>query len=235
MPEPSFAEGPDAKFYPDLVESGSLSQTLRALADAEDLEIGNLRPGSSPELSEYRTAETDSERGLIRVSTVLNRRSFSISIDSVQGNFVWTDGSTTSLTDVAQVIDAWRSGSTLDQLNARFPFMEFSRLAGGFERGTPGETAWDILLEDPYYAPQRDMLSLLRAEPTLSRLFPFYSHGVLRLAIDPLDRDSGEIDIERRDDGRFDVSRSPGGKALTGIELFDLARAASSLIQLGNQ
>ncbi|MBS2539915.1 hypothetical protein KGQ20_44955 [Catenulispora sp. NF23] len=230
MSEPSFAEGPDARFYPDLVESGSLSQALRVVADAEDLDVGNLRPGSSPELSVYRTAETDSDHGLIRVSTVLNRRAFSISIDSAKGNFVWADGSTTDLADVTRVIHAWCSGVVLAVLNARFPFMEFSRQAEGFERGNPSETAWDILLEDTYYAPQRGVLSLLCANPALSKLFPFYSHDVLRLAMDPFDRGAGEIKIERRNDGRFDVTRSPGGNHLMNIEIADLAAAGASLL-----
>lgn len=224
----SFAEAPDAKYYPELVAYGGLSQALRRLAEDRGLDLGDVRPASDRGLSVYRTAEAASSRGLIRISTVLNRRAFSISMDSAEGDFVWANGSTTTLGDVAEVIDAWRSGVLLAPLRERFPFIEFSKMAEGYECGEPAETAWGILLADDNRISHREMLAALRSNSRLSGMFPFFSHDVLRLAIDPFKRDAGEICIAPQGNGRFSVQSSSDGEILADVELADLADTASS-------
>ncbi|WP_329119293.1 DUF6193 family natural product biosynthesis protein [Streptomyces sp. NBC_01465] len=226
----SFAEAPDAKFYPELVEFGGLSRALRRVAEERSLDLGDVRPGSEQGLSVYRTVEADSSRGPIRVSTVLNRRAFSISIDSAAGDFVWAYGSATTLEDLADVIDAWRSGVLLAPLQERFPFIDFSKMAEGYERGTPVETAWNILLSEDTYDSRREMVAALHSRPRLSELFPFFSHEVLRLAVDPFDRDAGEICIELQVNGLYSM-RSSDDEVLVGVGLADLADAATAIVE----
>jgi len=227
-----FAEAPDAEFYPELVEHGGLAEALGHLAEDRHLDLGDVRPGSNRGLSVYRTAETESARGLIRISTVLNRRAFSISMDSAEGDFVWACGSAPALGDVAEVIDAWRRGVLLGPLRERFPFIEFSKIAEGHERGTPVETAWSLLLADDTYISHREMLTALHSRRRLSELFPFFSHEVLRLAFDPLDREAGEVRIESHSDGRYCVTSSLGGEIPADIGLADLVDAIASLVEL---
>ncbi|MFJ3235721.1 DUF6193 family natural product biosynthesis protein [Streptomyces sp. NPDC086787] len=151
-------------------------------------------------------------------------------MDSAEGDFVWANGSTASLGDIAEVIDAWRSGVLLVPLRERFPFIEFSEMAEGYERGEPVETAWRIVLADDNHISHREMLAALRSNSRLNGMFPFFSHNVLRLAIDPYSRDAGEICIELQGDGRFSVQSSPGGAILADVELADLADMASSFV-----
>ncbi|MDX3771552.1 MULTISPECIES: DUF6193 family natural product biosynthesis protein [unclassified Streptomyces] len=225
-----FADAPDAKFYPELVEHGGLYRALRYIAEVRGLDVGEVRPGSDRGLGLYRTAVMQSNRGIIRISTVLNRRAFSISLDSAAGDFVWASGSTGILDDVAEVVGAWRHGILLAPLRERYPFIKFSQMAQGYEQGAPVETAWDILLGNDEYVSHREMLTALHSNPRLRGLFPFFSHETLRLSMDCFNREAGEICIDLQDDGLYSVRSSLDGMVLADISMLALTDAVASLL-----
>jgi hypothetical protein len=226
----AFAEAPDAAFYPELVEQGGLYRVLQRIGEERGLDLGDVRPGSDRGLAVYRTAKSDSSRGAIRISTVLNRRAFSIVFDSAVGSYVWAEGSATEPDQVAGVIDSWRGGMLLVPLREAFPFMQFSPMSQGYERGTQVETAWGLLLTGDAHASRRGMLTVLQANSLVSGLFPFFSMGTLRLARDCFDREAGSISIDGQEDGRYSVRSSFDGALLADVELSNLADAVASLI-----
>ncbi|MFG1673482.1 hypothetical protein [Micromonospora sp. NPDC049282] len=109
------------RLYPDLVEPGGLAPALAQTATAQQLDVGQV---TAPEQgrSRFTCAELTSERGVVCVSLGSQARYFMIDL-RVDGE-VEARGDATDLLQVAQVADAWRAGTTLAELTARFPFME---------------------------------------------------------------------------------------------------------------
>ncbi|MFU8871599.1 hypothetical protein [Micromonospora sp. SL4-19] len=109
------------RLYPDLVEQGGLAPALAEAAARYQLDLGQV---SAPEhgRSRFTCAELTSERGVVCIGLGSQARYFMIDL-RVSGQ-VQARGDATDLLQVAQVADAWRAGSTLGELTARFPFME---------------------------------------------------------------------------------------------------------------
>lgn len=115
------------------------------------------------------------------------------------------DGATSDLHAVAGVVEAWVHGTSLAELHAQFPFMEFDELAAAYERGNPVPVQWSIIFKDADLIPIRPLLHAAHANTRLRNLFPYVTHlTLLRFAIDPEDRTKGEIWITQRRDG-FEV------------------------------
>ncbi|QLQ36097.1 hypothetical protein [Micromonospora robiginosa] len=112
------------RLYPDLVEPGGLAPALAQTAAAHQLDIGQV---SAPEQgrSRFTSAELTSPRGVVCVHLGSQARYFMIDL-RVDGE-VEARGDATDLLQVAQVAAAWRAGTTLADLTARFPFMEQMR------------------------------------------------------------------------------------------------------------
>ncbi|ARF57087.1 hypothetical protein B1H19_25545 [Streptomyces gilvosporeus] len=81
----------------------------------------------------------------------------------------------------------------LKELNAHFPFMQYDELAQSYENGDPVATQWGNLLTDEMFSSARGLLRQIHSDDQLRKLFPFFSHGTLRLARDYSDRTAGEI------------------------------------------
>ncbi|SBT66432.1 hypothetical protein GA0070622_3453 [Micromonospora sediminicola] len=112
------------RLYPDLVEPGGLAPALAQTATAHQLEVGRV---TAPEQgrSRFTCAEMTSDRGVVCVSLGAQARYFMIDL-RVDGE-VQARGDATDLLQVAQVAAAWRAGTTLAELTARYPFMEEMR------------------------------------------------------------------------------------------------------------
>jgi hypothetical protein len=149
-------------------------------------------------------------------------------------------GGTDSLGEVAEVASAWLGGIRLVPLGERFPFMHFSRLALGYESGTPVETAWDIILTEKTaeddFVPYREMVvAALHADRRVRGLFPFFSHFTLRLGPDPHDPLFSVAHIDMQADGNYSVCSAPDGQGnqarLTDIGLANLTDVVVSLLR----
>ncbi|MFB9624234.1 DUF6193 family natural product biosynthesis protein [Nonomuraea helvata] len=199
---PNFsAEHLDAEFYPDLIQLGGLASAIRQLArdNGIDLERVDAEPGAG----RYITAKIPSNWGRVSVLLGAERRWFSVTI---QGNtHVWASGGTEDLLSVVQMADAWRQGLALRGLADRFPFMSYSRLSEAYESGDPVSVQWDHLLGDAEFRQLADVLQAVHRVDRLRMLFPYVSHGTIRLALDYLERRAGEIWIVPLAGGRFRV------------------------------
>jgi hypothetical protein len=109
------------RLYPDLVERGGLAPALTEIAAQHRLDLGQV---TAPEQgrSRFTCAELSSEHGVVCVGLGSQARYFMIDI-RVAGE-AQARGDTTDLLQVARVAAAWRTGVTLAQLTAAFPFME---------------------------------------------------------------------------------------------------------------
>jgi hypothetical protein len=135
---------------------------------------------------------------------VLDRRLFSTTV-SRPGN-IQGDGGTENLLEVVSVAHAWRGGATLRELNTRFPFMRYSRMALAFEDGDHVPVRWHALLHDENLDLARPLLQAAYANARLRNLFPSVSHLTLvRFAVDALDRSAGEVRIRLGSDGAHRV------------------------------
>jgi hypothetical protein len=166
----------------------------------------------------------------MRVLLGLGRRWFAVTFDNVDADLVWASGGTDDLREVVAVLGAWRRGDTLRELGNSFPFMKYSRLSEGYERGTPVETQWEIILDDPRGSVRRDLLLRLHADDRLRRMFPSFSHETLRLAKDHSDRSAGEVLIDARSDGTYAIWSSVDDRvrSVTGLE--ELATTVASML-----
>ncbi|MGR6319365.1 hypothetical protein Q2K19_29120 [Micromonospora soli] len=109
------------RLYPDLVEQGGLAPALSDTAARHQLDVGQV---TAPEQGRARftCAELTSPRGVVCVGLGSQARYFMIDL-RVSGE-VQARGDATDLLQVAQVAAAWRAGTTVAELTARFPFME---------------------------------------------------------------------------------------------------------------
>ncbi|MFD5737226.1 DUF6193 family natural product biosynthesis protein [Streptomyces sioyaensis] len=153
------------------------------------------------------------------ISLGADRRWFSISIES--DVHPWASGGTDDILSAIRVLDAWRRGITLHELNTLFPFMHYDELAQAYEGGDPVATQWhQILAEgDPFFS--LPLLHKIHSNDRLRTLFPFLSHGTLRLARDHTDRTAGEIRITPLRTGEHQVESTTPGEPKKIIEPFD--------------
>lgn len=194
----------DAALYPDVAEHGGLAQALAAVAAGEGGRLGEIIAGGPQRLV---TATVVCERGKVTITSMVDRRAFSIRI--VVDGRDWATGGVDSLAEVVGVAAAWCGGATLRQLCAAFPFMTTDRIALGFEAGNPLDAYWDSHLADADLADVRPLLLAARHHPRLSKLFPGVSHlTLIRLRLDDQDRERGEVRIQLLPDGRYEVDSS---------------------------
>ncbi|MFI6793021.1 DUF6193 family natural product biosynthesis protein [Nonomuraea sp. NPDC050383] len=191
----------DAELYPDLTQLGGLASAIRQLARDNCIELEKV--DAEPGAARYITAKIPLSRGRISVLLGAERRWFSVTIE---GNaHVWASGGTNDLLAVVEMADSWRQGVTLRGLADRFPFMSYSRLSEAYESGDPVSVQWDHLLGDAAFRQQANVLQAVHRADRLRMLFPYVSHGTIRLALDHLERRAGEIWIAPLADGRFRV------------------------------
>lgn len=109
------------RLYPDLVEQGGLAPALADAAARHGLDVGQV---TAPDhgRARFTCAEVSSPQGVVCVGLGSQARYFMIDL-RVAGE-VLARGDATDLLQVAQVAAAWRSGASVADLTARFPFME---------------------------------------------------------------------------------------------------------------
>lgn len=215
----------DANLYPDLFESGGLVSAMIQCSQANDMELGPVRPATESPRARFITAVADTDRGAIFIHLGARRRKFSISIEG--DVHPWADGGTDDLLSAVKVVHVWRRGATLEKLKSDFPFMHYSELAKAYESGDPVATQWEQLLDTEEFSSVRAILQKVYADDRLRLLFPFFSHGTLRLARDYSDRTAGEIWISPLPDGHYRVestkSNEMGEEAISMDQLIEIA------------
>lgn len=225
--EPGLSEVFNVDLYADVVEAGGLADAVGKVARRRNVDLGDL--DVPPSWGRFLSVGLDSPRGPVSVRIAKEVRKFSITLGSETGNFVWANGSTEDLTEVVEVIDRWRRGEILRELKDAHPFMEYSKLSQGYEDGNPAAVQWEIVLTDERHQDSLALLQSIFSEERLRSLFPFFSHGALRLSIDLNDRTAGEIRVDALPDGQYRVE-STADRARIVVSPF--AEVAGTVLRL---
>jgi hypothetical protein len=96
----------------------------------------------------------------------------------VRGDRGWAHGATRDKGAVARAAQAWIAGTGLEEMAARWPFVEFSELQLAYERGDALATQWRIVRSHPSEL-YREVVELASGDPTVSRFFPGLGHNFL--------------------------------------------------------
>ncbi|MEO3780279.1 hypothetical protein ABGB16_26365 [Micromonospora sp. B11E3] len=109
------------RLYPDLVELGGLASALALTATRLQLDAGRI---SAPEQGRGRftCAWLTSERGTVTVRLGSQARYFMVDLATDGGTRAC--GDTIDLDQVVRVAAAWRDGTSLADLSARFRFVD---------------------------------------------------------------------------------------------------------------
>ncbi|GLW20798.1 hypothetical protein Mame01_08410 [Microbispora amethystogenes] len=223
-PDDGISDVVNGSLYSDLLRDGGLAPAMRRLAARGRLDLGLIEVDAGP--ARFVTAAMSSERGRIWILLGAEERFFSIRIS--HWGHVWASGTTDDLAAVTEVADAWRKGATLDELVHRFAFIRTDALALAFERGDPAPTQWDELLGHPELAYVRPLLTAAHSDERLRALFPFVSHGALRLYRDVRDTSLGELRLVPLPSGRFRVEATWNGSTAEAHSLQEAVRTARS-------
>lgn len=215
-PESEIRKVLDSKLYPDLVSRGGLAPAIAKLARDHRIDLGTVATEQGS--GKYITANMASDRGTISVLLGVEKRLFSVKIRAQ--SHVWATGGTDDLSAVVGVANSWREGASLQELTDEFPFMRSAALAQAYEAGDPIASQWDSLLNHSEYVELQPLLRAVHAIADLRQLFPYVSHGILRLARDPFRGSRNEIWITRLPGGGIRVessARDDSGRELSSL------------------
>ncbi|MEU2154820.1 hypothetical protein ABZ532_07325 [Streptomyces sp. NPDC019396] len=191
--------GTDQKdLYPDVTASGGLGPAMKEAAELRGCDIG-LSPWDVDAIS------VETARGVVSVDPVADERLFRMRVH-IPG-FTWQLGSTDDLGLLAEAVAAWREGVPLEELAARFTFMELDEFARALDSGEPTSSQWSDLLSSDSHRGQWNLLRRLHADDVLRNMFPTVSHGAVRLRVDPLDGTSRQVLVHELDEERHEVMR----------------------------
>lgn len=203
MSEPSQWISPE--LYPDVFQSGGLGPLLEDTARRAGVDPGPITPVDG--VQGFWTVLLRTDHGVVGVFLGSDQRVFLINV-SVESR-PWASGFTEDPTEVVRVADLWRRGTTLHGLHERFPFMTYTRLAEGYERGNPIEAQWQDLLEREDLRQIRPLLQAAQADEVLGPLFPMVTHYTLaRFDLDHWNRGAAQVRIGLTPDGRYQVEAS---------------------------
>lgn len=214
------ADALNAELYPDLIEAGGLAAALRQIADAEHLDLGDIKVQNEWGRSAFTTARLTADRGAMAVLLGGDSRRFSISAGQAFKDPGWVTGSTPDLSETARMLAAWRTGVKLRELTVRFPFLEYPPISQGYENGAPVPAQWKIVLADQETETHRDLLTALHEDDVTRGMFPYFSMFTLRLAADPYDMSAAEVVVATGpEEGCYRVTSSAteGERLVRGI------------------
>jgi hypothetical protein len=202
--------------YPDLTASGGLGPAMKEAAKLRGCDIG-LPPWATDIIS------IETARGFVSVRPASEERLFRVRVaiigfaEGIPG-FAWEIGSTDDLGLLVEAIAAWREGMPIEELEAKFVFLELGEFARALEAGEPTSLQWSGLLSSDFHRGQWNLLRRLHADEVLQTMFPSITHGAVRLRVDPLDGTSRQVLVQELDEERFEVIR-PGVPGADWVEV----------------
>ncbi|MGW0946298.1 DUF6193 family natural product biosynthesis protein [Streptomyces sp. NPDC002623] len=208
-PRPDLSLFLDSALYPDLIERGGLVSALESLARESGLDVGTPYSEHASGPGRYRSAVIATDRGTM--SMLLGKRERMFSLDIRGRGFTWADGMTDDLRELVGAVAAWRSGLPVDEFAGAFPFMRLGRLARGYESGDPIAAQWEWLRTAEVYDRERPLVEAAHANGRLRGLFPYLSHGVLRLSTELGRQGAREIQICPVSGGSYQVEDTGSG------------------------
>lgn len=191
--------------YPDVTASGGLAPAMKEAAKLKGCEVG-LPPWDTDVVS------VETARGYVSVDAAAEERSFRLRVllpgfTWEDAGFSWEIGATDDLGLLVEAVAAWREGVPLEELRARFEFLELDEFATALESGAPTSSQWSDLLSSDFHRGQRNLLRRLHADAGLRNMFPTITHGAVRLRVEPLDGTSRQVLVQEVGQERYEVLR----------------------------
>ncbi|WP_329218770.1 hypothetical protein OG352_20480 [Streptomyces sp. NBC_01485] len=199
--------------YPDVTASGDLASAMNEAAKQRGCDMGRFFWVTDDVC--FETA-----RGNVSVHSATEERLFRLRV--YIPDFSWEIGSTDDLGLLVETVAAWREGVPLDELKARFEFLELDEFAGALERGEPASSQWSKLLSTEFHREQWNLLRRLHADEVLGRMFPVISHRAVRLQMDPLNWQSRQVLVHEPDEERYEVRAVVPGSSWVAVPSGDL-------------
>ncbi|MGW1720160.1 hypothetical protein [Streptomyces sp. NPDC002156] len=182
--------------YPDVTAAGDLASAMNEAARLRGCDMGRFF---------WVTDDVcfHTSRGNVSVHRATEERLFQLKV--YIPDFSWELGSTDDLGLLVEAVAAWREGVSLDELKARFGFLELDEFAGMLERGEPTSSQWSMLLSTEFHREQWSLLRRLHEDEVLGRMFPTISHRAVRLQVDALNWQSRQVLVYEPDEERYEV------------------------------
>jgi len=200
----------DWSLYPDIAHASSLRLALRSEFDQAGYDLDVLLP-AAPGWRDVGAVVRNEDRN-VDVVMGSQERVFTMQFWAPHGLHL-ASGSTSELAAVGGSIHLWLGGALLRDLNAAWPFVQFSPWAEACERGKGIEYTWQRYVTNAQHAPHLTALhSFLAAairEPRLRALYPFTSIGTLGFRPTVHHKRSIGLWVQPLGDGRYRV-RGPG-------------------------
>ncbi|MFE2373078.1 hypothetical protein [Streptomyces sp. NPDC059398] len=203
--------------HPDITASGGLGSAIREAAKLRGYDLGVLSWDTDP-------ISIETSRGFVSVCSEAEQRLFRVRL-LVPGatwgtpGFSWDIGSTDDLELLVEAVAAWREDMPLDELEARFDFMDLGEFARAIETGEPTSLQWSDLLSSSFHQRQWNLLRRLHADEELQNAFPSITHGAVRLRVDPMDGTSRQVLVHEWDRERYEVVSRAGVPGSTWVEV----------------
>ena len=122
----------DSDLYSDVIAAGSLVGVIQQAAASLGVDLG-IDGGEQPSLLQAEVASVVPNRGPARVMLAAKERLFLISGFLYQIRIL--SGSTSDLELLVKVVEGWRTGASLREIERAAPIIHISDLAESTERG----------------------------------------------------------------------------------------------------
>ena len=169
---------PDPTLYPDLAHAGSLQAAVQDDLSRSGHHLNALvepAPGWP-----YVGARIENDHRHTSILIGIQERVFLIEFWA-QG-VMMAQGSTVDLHEATEAAYGWHTGSSLRELRAAWPFVNFGTLAEAHERGDAPQVKWQILHDSPHLPELHPLVDAAMAQPRLRALFPYTSLATLHLS-----------------------------------------------------
>ncbi|GAB6902265.1 DUF6193 family natural product biosynthesis protein [Kineosporia succinea] len=217
--------------YGDVVAAGGLDLAIARAARERKLDIGVSRRSGDPGEAFRATAEIDTGRSPVFVTPASDQRKFLFSA-APESRIVLLEGATDDLDALVEFLADFRGGVSLEDLDARFPFVWIGSGARAYEQGESTAAQWRELLTADWCREERPLVEAAYADTRLREIFPGLSHGALRFDA-PLGTPRGRVAIVvPLADGTVRVERIDPDRGQRRVDVVTLPEAFDRVAEL---
>ncbi len=144
-----------------------------------------------------------------------------------ESRIVLLEGATDDLDALVEFLADFRGGVSLEDLDARFPFVWIGSGARAYEQGESTAAQWRELLTADWCREERPLVEAAYADTRLREIFPGLSHGALRFDA-PLGTPRGRVAIVvPLADGTVRVERIDPDRGQRRVDVVTLPEAST--------
>lgn len=108
--------------------------------------------------------------------------------------------------------------------------MEYDAMAQAYEDGDPVQAQWDKVLGSDQHPEMHAILRQAYSRPEIRRLYPYFSHGVLRFLTDCNDVTAVRVFVDHAAEGHYCVGTTIAGD--TGEDIYSIQGVIDKMMDL---